>query len=153
MGALVSLDRQHDERQPCVLFSTTEPCPLCTGAIRQYGVQEVRYASRDPAGGSIELLRATLFMRRREVTVGAPELPELEAAIMAMHTEFWLCRRGGNADWWLFALWEAVVPAGMELGRILYRTGELRQMRAAGTPVAHVINRLTAQAWDLGVGV
>lgn len=142
MNALLGLEAMYDERFPCVLYSTTEPCPLCTGAIRQYGVAELRYASRDPAGGSVALLEATPFMRRRPVAVAGPERADLEVIIMAMHTEYWLHRRRGDADWWLFHAWSASVPDGIRLGRALWEAGELRRLRDAGAEAGEVMDRL-----------
>ena len=50
LNALLSLDhREHDPRA-CVLWTTTEPCPLCVGAARMSEVGGLRYASREPWG-------------------------------------------------------------------------------------------------------
>lgn len=34
MNALVALDYRAIDPRDCILYTTTEPCPLCTGAIR-----------------------------------------------------------------------------------------------------------------------
>ncbi len=140
MNALLALEALHDSRHECVLYTTTEPCPLCTGAIRQYGVPEVHYASRDPAGGSIALLNATSFMRRRPVKVVGPPIPELEIVIMAMFTEFSLRARQMSLTWWLFESWEAVVPQGVRLGRALAESEALRRLSETAAPASTVIN-------------
>ncbi len=142
MNALVGLEAQHDQPAPCVLYTTTEPCPLCTGAIRQYGVQEVHYASRDPAGGSIELLSATPFMRRREVRVFGPERPDLEIVIMAMYVEFMLRVRKMDPEWWLLEAWENVVPEGVHLGTKLAETGDLQRLQESNATAPKVVDHL-----------
>ncbi len=146
MNALVALERRRADRVECVLYTTTEPCPLCTGDLRQYGVREVFYASRDPAGGSIELLRASPFMRRRLIWVVGPQERELEVVIMALHTEFFLRVRPMSPEWWLFQAWESVVPEGIRLGETLAESGELGRMAAEGASVSEVVERLVASS-------
>lgn len=145
MNALLSLEGLRDGRHACALYTTTEPCPLCTGAIRQYGVREVHYASRDPAAGSIELLRASAYMRRRPIAVTGPH-PVLEAIIMAMHVEFSMVARGQPPDWWVFEWWQRVVPEGVRLGAELAASGEIRRLHAANAPTSEVLNRLAELA-------
>ena len=49
MNALLAFDyREHDPPHACILYATTEPCPLCFGAFYMSGVRVLRYASRDP---------------------------------------------------------------------------------------------------------
>ena len=108
-------------------------------------MREVRYASRDPAAGSTELLRATPYMRRREVRVVGPEWPELEAAIMAMHVEYSL-RTYGEAAGWLLSTWEAAAPADVRLGRTLHGSGQLPRLRDAGAAAREVVDRLAGMA-------
>ena len=49
MNALVSFDYARHNPYTSVLYTTTEPCPLCMGAIRMAGVQTLRLAR--PLGG------------------------------------------------------------------------------------------------------
>lgn len=142
MNALVALEPLQGSRVACVLYTTTEPCPLCTGAVRQYGVQEVRYASRDPVAGSTQLLSATPHMRRRQIRVVGPEYQDLEAIVIALHTEFSLRFQGMDPDWWVLEAWAAVVPQGVRLGRYLAASGELACLYNTGAPTPDVINHL-----------
>ena len=52
MNALIRVAWHEIDARTCVLYTTTEPCPLCVGAVRMTRVGEVRYASRDGAAGS-----------------------------------------------------------------------------------------------------
>ena len=124
-----------------MLYTTTEPCPLCTGAIRVVRLRDVRYASRDPAGGSIDLLQANMYMRRGQVQVRGPERMDLEAIIMALHVEFGLEHRDPAWQWMLDA-WETVARAAVALGRAIHESGELRAWRGAGTSIATVVDTL-----------
>src|SRR5687767_4841026 len=47
VNALVALDYTSVDVRSCVLYATTEPCPLCTGALLMSGVGELRYGARD----------------------------------------------------------------------------------------------------------
>jgi tRNA(adenine34) deaminase len=48
LNALLSLDHREYDPRACVLWTTTEPCPLCVGAARMSEVGGLRYASREP---------------------------------------------------------------------------------------------------------
>ncbi len=144
VNALVALDYADLDPLDCVLYTTTEPCPLCTGAIRMVGIGAVHYASRDTAAGSIALLEATPFMRRRAIQVVGPTDPDLEAIIVALHTEVVLYPPMARPAW-LLEVWEEAVPQGVALGRRLYATGELARMGADGAPTATVVNHLAAR--------
>jgi tRNA(adenine34) deaminase len=143
VNALVALDYRAVDPHTCMLYTTTEPCPLCTGAIRMIGLSAVHYASRDTAAGSIALLEATPFMRRRVIRVVGPSDPDLEAIIVALHTELMLDPPMAPPAWLLEA-WEAAGPRGVALGRRLYATGDLARLRAGGAPAAVVMDHLAA---------
>lgn len=144
MNALNALDYAAVDPAACVLYTTTEPCPLCTGAIRVVRLRDVRYASRDAAGGSIDLLQANAYMRRGQVAVAGPESADLEAIIVAMHVEFGLARRD-DAWHWVVDAWDAATPCGVGLGRVLCHSGELRALRDADAPVSTVVDTLAAR--------
>lgn len=143
MNALNALDYRGFDPRACTLHTTTEPCPLCTGAIRMAKIGAVHYAARDAAAGSITLLEATPFMRRGGVRVFGPERSDLEAIITAMHVEFSLHDGLLDRSTYLFDCWEPIIPDGVALGRALHAAGELRRLGAAGAPVALVVDRLT----------
>jgi tRNA(adenine34) deaminase len=143
VNALVALDYTDLDPHTCVLYTTTEPCPLCTGAIRMIGLGAVHYASRDTAAGSIALLEATPFMRRRAIRVVGPQDAALEAIIVALHTELILDPPMARPAW-LMEAWEAAVPRGVALGRRLYATGDLARLREADAPAAVVVDHLAA---------
>ena len=145
VNALVALDHATVDPLACVLYTTTEPCPLCVGATRMIGIGAVHYASRDSAAGSIGLLTATPYMRRRPIQVVGPHDPDLEAIIVGMHTERTWQRYDPRLQW-VLDTWAATVPRGAALGNLLFHTGTLCQMRDERVPVPMVVNRL---AWEL----
>ncbi len=141
LNALVTLETRGIDRHTSVLYTTTEPCPLCMGAFYMSSVRELRYASREPFGGSVNLLGTTSYLSRRPVKVFGPERADFEIIIMALYVENNLFRRGEGPDAVLDA-WEAVVPRGVELGRELYQSGALRKMRETECAAPEVLNRL-----------
>ncbi len=142
MNALVALEWDRADPRTLVLYTTTEPCPLCVGAIRVTKIGEVRYAARDSAGGSIALLEASSYMRRGGVRVVGPQYPDLEAIIVAFHVEFSLHSDRFSRSPWLLETWQATVPRGVALGRELFRSGQLQQWRAERASIAQVMQAL-----------
>lgn len=154
VNALVALDYvANDPPHGCILYSTTEPCPMCFGTFYMSGLRELRYASREAWGGSVALLGATPYMGRKPIRIVGPEHPDLEAVLLALLCEERL-RATGGADDVLIAVWGADSPRGMRLGRALYASGETTRLREAGVPVAEVLGTLTAllarDAEDMG---
>ncbi|MCZ6640706.1 MAG: nucleoside deaminase [Gammaproteobacteria bacterium] len=87
MGALNGVPA-NTRRDQISLFSTLEPCPMCTGAVRMMQIKSLHFAARDPAAGSIELLTATRFMRRFSCDVKRPADPTLEFVNVALTLEY-----------------------------------------------------------------
>lgn len=152
MNALIALDWARVDPAACTLYTTTEPCPLCTGAIRMAPIGAVRYASRDAGAGSIALLGATPFMRRRPIAVAGPERADLEAIIVALHVEWSLAdaaaatsARSAERSAFLLEAWSLVTPQGVGLGRTLFASGRLRAWRERGATAAEVVDRLAAE--------
>lgn len=143
INALVSLDRTRAQPRDCTLYTTTEPCPLCTGAIRMERLREVRYASRDTVAGSIALLDASPFMRRRDIQVYGPARSDLEAIIVAMHVAFSL-RADPSVGAQLATQWAEAIPDGVALGQQLHRTATLQRLGDAAAPTAEMIGKLEA---------
>lgn len=86
--ALMSLDYAIVDPASLTLYTTTEPCPMCIGAIRISGVREVRYARPEAWSGAVALLEASDYMRRAAIKVVRPDSPELERVLIAIHVAF-----------------------------------------------------------------
>lgn len=151
MNALVALDWTAVEPRDCAIYTTTEPCPLCAGAIRMTGLSAIHYAARDAAAGSVALFAATPFMRRRAVAIAGPECADLEAVVVAMHVEWSLADaaamtepRSAERAAFLLESWSPVTPRGVALGHALHASGLLRRLRADGAPASAAIDHLAA---------
>jgi len=79
----------------CTLYVTKEPCPMCAGAVLQTRVARVVFGAADPksgaAGGALNLLQASHFNHRAEITSGVRE-----AECRRMLQGFFKAIRGGN---------------------------------------------------------
>ena len=102
-------------RNNAMLFSSMEPCPMCIGAIRLMRLRAIKFAARDPAAGSIELLRATQFMRHVECQVFEPDDLLLERVNVAMMMEY--RTRNGHQRW--RESWFSYLPEAVEVGETL----------------------------------
>jgi tRNA(adenine34) deaminase len=142
MNALVGLDYASVDVRSCVLYATTEPCPLCTGALLLADVRELRYAARDIYGGATSWLAAPLaLVASRQVRVVGPEHPTLEAIIMALRVEF-LLRHDAKAE--RAVLLAEVPPPAAQLAETLLDSGELERLRAREATATEVVRRLAA---------
>lgn len=148
VNALLALDYASVDVRSCVLYATTEPCPLCTGALVMSGVRELRYAARDTYGGATSWLASPMlaspmaFVTSRQIRVVGPEQPTLEAIIMALRVEF-LLRHGANAEERAMLLAE-VTPHAAQLAETLFAAGDLERLRAAGATAAAMVRQLNA---------
>ncbi|MGH2514294.1 MAG: hypothetical protein ACRDHP_01425 [Ktedonobacterales bacterium] len=108
-------------------------------------LRELRYASRDGAAGSVDLLQSNDFMRRGGVRVFGPHDATLEAALLGLLVEFALARGDDNAPSWVARLVETT-PAGARLRRALFASGDARRWREEELPTEVVLDRLAALA-------
>lgn len=130
LNALIDLHACPVDPHDCILYTTTEPCPLCLGAVYMSGVRSLHYAARDPYAGSVDLLGTTPYLSRKPVRAAGPQAPALEDLITALSVEHMLHReRRAWADNPVRAAWMAVFPQAVRLGEALYRAGLLRCLR------------------------
>ena len=144
--ALNNLDYDRVDRHSCILYTSTEPCPMCLGTFYMSGLRALHYASRDPYAGSVNLLGKTPYLSVKPIQVSGPCSPILEIIIMAFYIEKELRDLNGNGRGHVvFEAWRQVVPQGVALGEKLYQMGTLNQRREAGSLVREVIDVLANQ--------
>jgi len=79
-----------EERARATMYTSTEPCPMCSGAIRYAGLDRVVYSTSGPALADV---RGGSAGHRASELVGdgtTVEGPLLEREGLAIHEEFWL---------------------------------------------------------------
>lgn len=132
VNAILALPRELDPTT-VTIWATTEPCPLCIGAIAIAKVCRVRFACRDPYAGSADLVAANRFMRWRAVQITGPERSDVEAVLTVLEVEFAL-RAGWAHDAHLAAM-RAALPGPVEAAVAAHADGRLWALATAGTPV------------------
>jgi tRNA(adenine34) deaminase len=149
LNALIAVDWAATEPEDCVLYTTTEPCPLCAGAVRMARLRDVRYASRDGVAGAAALFEAIPYMRQSAIAVTGPTDATLEVALLALLVEWAMSAAENSAEnmgesatapWW--ERFGDVVPAGLALGQALRASGNVRRWSAEGRPASFVIDEL-----------
>lgn len=130
LNALLSLGGGEDLRS-CILFTTTEPCPLCVGAARIADVGGLRYASTEPWGGSAAMFETVPYLRRGKLGVVGPEDPRLEAVLVTLLVERFL-RLEPEASPAFFRLYDGVMPTATRAARDALESGLLQAMSVDG---------------------
>jgi hypothetical protein len=64
---------------------------------------------------------------------------------MALNVEWRLRHRGGPHEDVVLAAWAPVVPCGVQLGTMLFESGDLRRMRDNGMSAAGVFDQLVGR--------
>lgn len=141
LNALLSLDHDANDPRACVLYTTTEPCPLCAGATRMTGVGELRYASREPWAGSAVMFETVPYLRRSNVRVLGPDDGRLEAVLVALQVERFLRLKPEILEGFV-RLYGAVMPEATRAGERVYHSGLLRAMSEDGAPSPAVVRAL-----------
>lgn len=144
--ALHQLDYESNSPYDCILYTSTEPCPMCMGTFYMSGLRTLHYASRDPYAGSINLLGTTSYLRSKPMKTIGPTSTMLETIIMAFYVEKELHDLNGNVNGHIVLdTWMQVVPKNVTLGTNLYQAQTLRQMRNAHLSIREVLNTLAYQ--------
>ncbi len=144
LNALLSFDHDANDPRACVLYTTTEPCPLCAGATRMTDMGELRYASREPWAGSAAMFETVPYLRRRNVSVLGPDDGRLEAvlvALVALQVERFLRLKPEIVEGFV-RLYGEVMPEATRAGKRVYRWGLLRAMSEDGSPSPAVVRAL-----------
>lgn len=141
--ALQSFPYGSADQHTCALYTTTEPCPMCMGMFYMSGLRTLHYACRDPWAGSTNMLGTTPYLGRKSIKVHGPPDLQLETILVALFVEQDCGVHNGELPAGMFyARMAEVVEPGVEFGKLLWGTGELRRMRQDGIPAEEVFKRL-----------
>jgi tRNA(adenine34) deaminase len=141
LNALLSLEGDLDPRS-CILYTTTEPCPLCVGAARMADVGELRYASREPWAGSASMFETVPYLRRANLALVGPENPRLEAVLTTLLVERYLRLKPKVLPDFL-QLYEEKMPQPTRAARMVHSSGLLKSMAADGVPAPKMVLALS----------
>lgn len=136
------------------LYSTLEPCPMCASAIRIGGIDNIRYAVRDPLGGGMGLLKAgpgiPAFLGRPCSVIG-PVNEELEAMLLALMLE-WNDRHRAYPEMIVDA-WRESCAAGVRLYGLIAAEGVLPRLAAADASAGEMLDTLHGKLLSVHVHV
>jgi tRNA(Arg) A34 adenosine deaminase TadA len=138
LNALLLASADHPDLRGFSLYTTLEPCPLCTGALAMAHVSRVEFAARDLFAGSLGLLEANAFLRSRQIEVAGPYDSRLEEVMLALNVDFWLRQPSPSARK-LIELWRVAFPAAVELGERTYADGSLQAASREGLPASEML--------------
>lgn len=141
VNALLDLPKDLDP-MTLTLWGTTEPCPMCLGAIAISKIRDVRYACREPYAGSAAHAAVNPFMRLRGLTVRGPDRPDVEAMLTVMEVEHAL-RAGWAHDVYLAAI-RAAIPGAVEAAAAAHASGWLWRMAVAGAPAGEAVDAVAS---------
>ena len=79
---------EHADRKRCALYTTLEPCPMCTSAVRLMQLDALHYAAQDPAAGAANMLSSDEFMRKLPCTIHPPADPLLAFINITLLVEY-----------------------------------------------------------------
>jgi tRNA(adenine34) deaminase len=121
VNALLQLGYRTPGPRP-VLFTTTEPCPLCMGAARMSGIGRIVFAARDPWAGCASMAHDVPYLKRSGPTVNGPELT-LEAPLIAWQVAFHLSHRPDGSPF--LDTYKECLPEWCKAGKRLAERGTL----------------------------
>jgi len=129
------------------LYTTTEPCVQCFGAIVMSGVRTVRYAASDPHAGGAGLNRSDHpFIRERNLDIRQADvrLGEIQCVI---RTDFVLRALDPAKAERILGREGVEYPRAVELGRQWHASGKLRDAAERGVTFAAIWDEI-AEALD-----
>ena len=141
MNALLQVNWKEVNPKKCILYTTTEPCPLCVGAVRLTRIRTVYYASKDTGAGSANLFTANEFMKRAKIQVTGPERDDMDTILTAMLVEITLRRKDENMSL-LYDTVEETHPIGAKLGNKLFEDELLDLWKKQGHSAAYIYDQL-----------
>ncbi len=146
INALLALDYNKVNARECTLYTTTEPCPQCAGALVMCNIRHFCYASRDPWAGSANLFSLSPYMSSKHTRIEGPTDTFLENILAALQAEFFLREsqaRGRSKSFGpVLDAYAKITPEGVALGERLHREHTLQAMQEDHLSTGEVIDLL-----------
>ena len=140
VNALLDFPFAELQASRCTLLTTTEPCPLCVGAVRMSHIGGLVYASRDAWAGSAALFETVPYIRQQGIKVGSLAGSLLETCVTALQADVHLrINRPEEEHILFFEVWRKVVPVGVAAGEELFESGVLLELANAGADIQEAV--------------
>jgi tRNA(adenine34) deaminase len=124
----------------CTLYTTTEPCPLCMGALRMAGFVKAVYACRDPWAGSSSMTESVPYLKDKNMRVeylGNEDFENVLAALLLETDHI----QGLEGEF--FESWFAVMPNAVETARALSASQRLKKLRQENVMAKEMLEATT----------
>jgi tRNA(adenine34) deaminase len=125
VNAILALDKTIKAME-CTLYTTTEPCPLCMGALRMTGIVNTVYACRDPWAGCSSMTESVPYLKDRNMRVGYLGNEDFENVLAAILLE---TDHIQGLEGEFFESWFVVIPKAVETARALSASQRLKKLR------------------------
>ena len=135
----------------CTLLATTEPCPLCVGALRMCGVKRSVYASRDPWAGCSEMFETVPYLRSGGTEVASLAGSPLETVLVALQIDAHLrVERSPESHARFLDVYRKVVPVGVAAGEQLVASDALLELARDGAEAQEAVAVIEQAVEDVG---
>jgi len=145
INVLLQIDKCYQISSDHTLYTTTEPCVLCFGAIVMSGVRRIEYAATDPLAGGTDLNNSkNPFIQGRNINIlkADKHLGEIQRVI---RTDYVLRFLRHERAFELIMNYEIDYPRATEIGRRWYSDGRLAEMKSSNVTVESVFNAISEE--------
>jgi tRNA(adenine34) deaminase len=138
INAILALDKTIKTNQ-CTLYTTTEPCPLCMGALRMAGFTKAVYACRDPWAGCSHMVETVPYLKNKNMRVDYLGNQAFEHILAA-----WLLESDylQSLEGRFFEAWLEMIPEAAETARALAASGALKKLRQEKTTAREMLEAI-----------
>jgi tRNA(adenine34) deaminase len=145
VNAMLNLDETQVNPRTCTLYTTTEPCPFCMGAIRMTGIPKAYFACRDPWAGCSLMTEVVPYIKAKNMQVAFLGHQTLETVLAAMLLESDSHRSMSGA---FFEAWLKLLPKATTLAQYLVITQTLRDLKTQQASPHEVLETLESFAMN-----
>jgi len=129
----------------CTLYTTTEPCVLCFGAIVMSGIRRVRYASTDALAGGADLNHSNnRFILSRNIEMQC-EHGILGIIQKVLRTDYLLRLDDKDLAERLVSYEVGQYPEAVELGRRWYESDKLLLAKEKGMGIDRIVDDISRE--------
>ncbi len=108
------------------LYSTTEPCPLCFGALVMANVRNLQFAARDRFAGGTELNKKSEYIASKNINITGP-FKDLEKIQITIHSAYELIRSNNSER--ILNAWKIDSLESVEYGIKLFKDKTLQVLK------------------------
>jgi tRNA(adenine34) deaminase len=115
----------HPNIRQYTLYTTTEPCPLCIGALVMSNIRNIKFVARDRFAGSTDICNKSKYIKSKNIKIDGP-YSELEKYQIALHTAYELKRNYNSVK--LLNAWGIDCPSAVDAGIKLFQSNILETL-------------------------